>query len=115
MTRPIQMSKCVFAFAVLLSGGLWAAAVAANPATVDYECSPNLPAGKRISVDFNSGGKSITVTFPNNSSLRLTKALAASGERYVGGNVEVFDRGARPLVLNVNGQPSRECVRLKPL
>lgn len=84
MTRPIQMSKCVFAFAVLMSGGLWAAAVAANPATVDYECSPNLPAGKRISVDFNSGGKSITVTFPNNSSLRLTKAMAASGERYVG-------------------------------
>lgn len=113
MTMLIQISRCISAFGVL-SLSLWAAAAAANPATVDYKCSPRLPAGEQISVDFNSGGNSITVTFPNKSSLRLTKALSGSGVRYVGGNVEVFERGARPLVLNVDKQPSRECVRLNP-
>ncbi len=99
------------AYAVFLAGSICGATAAANPATVEYDCAPSLPAGKRLTVDFNSGGKSITVTFPNGSLLRMTKAMSASGVRYVGGKVEIFDRGARPLVLNVDGQPSRECVR----
>ena len=111
MSKLSRTSGRASAFAAFLAGSVWAAAAAANPATVDYDCSPSLPRGKRVTVDFNSGGQSINVTFPNGSSLRLTKAMAASGVRFIGGNVEVFDRGARPLVLNVNGQPSRECVR----
>jgi membrane-bound inhibitor of C-type lysozyme len=46
--------------------------------------------------------------------MRMTKATSASGVRYVGGKVEVFDRGARPLVVNVEGQPGRECMRVSP-
>ncbi len=113
MSRLVRMSGRASALA-LLAGSLWAAAAAANPATEEYDCSPSLPQGKRVTVDFNSGGQSISVTFPNGSSYRLPKAMSASGVRYVGSNVEVFERGARPLVLNVGGQPSRECVRVKP-
>ena len=113
MNRPARTFRRACACA-LFAGSLWASAAAANPATVGYECQPTLPAGERITVDFNSGGRSITVTFPNGQSLRLTRARAASGVRYVGGNVEVFERGARPLILNVRGHPSRACRRDGP-
>ncbi|WP_342359697.1 MliC family protein [Terrarubrum flagellatum] len=114
MIESSRLHRRALATAGFLAIALWAVAAAANPATVDYECSPSLPAGKRVSVDFNSGGNSITVAFPNGTSLRMTKAMSGSGVRYVGGNVEVFERGARPLVLNVEGQPGRECMRVSP-
>ncbi|CAN7542338.1 MliC family protein [Bosea sp. LjRoot90] len=114
MRKLVRMSGQVSAFVALLAGGLWAAAAAANPATEEYDCSPGLPKGKRVTIDFNSGHKSITVTFPNGSSYNLPRAQSASGERYVGSNVEIFERGARPLILNVGGQPPRECARVKP-
>ncbi|RXT46154.1 hypothetical protein B6S44_25300 [Bosea sp. Tri-44] len=114
MSKLVRVSGRTSAVATFLAAGLWAATAAANPATEEYDCSPSLPQGKRVTVDFNSGHQSITVTFPNGSSYQLPKAMSASGVRYAGSNVEIFERGARPLVLNVGGQPSRECIRVKP-
>ncbi len=80
------------------------------PATVDYQCQPALPAGDSISIDFNSGGKSITVQFPNGQSVRMPAQRSGSGFRYAGENVMIYGKGQTTITLEVAGQPSRQCV-----
>lgn len=82
----------------------------ANPATVDYLCQPGLPGGDRISVDYNSGGKSITLMYPDGRSLRMPIRRSGSGFRYGGDGVEVAGKGQTTITLQVAGQPSRQCV-----
>lgn len=82
----------------------------ANPATVDYLCSPALPGGNKISVDYNSGGKSITLFYPNGESLRMPIERSGSGFRYGEGNVLIAGKGTTTITLQIGEQPSRQCV-----
>ena len=82
----------------------------ANPATVDYICQPALPGGADISIDYNSGGKSINLEFPDGRSLRMPILRSGSGFRYGAGNVLVMGKGMTTVTLQVAGQPSRQCV-----
>ena len=82
----------------------------ANPATVDYTCTPALPGGSKISVDYNSGGKSITLFYPNGETLRMPILRSGSGFRYGEGNVEIAGKGQTTITLQIAGQPSRQCV-----
>lgn len=105
--RSIFLSLCVgFVMANFASPSQ------AMPATSDYQCQPTLPRGDRITVDFNSGGNSITVAFPNGQSIRMPKAMSGSGFRYSGQNVVVYGKGETTITLEISGQPSRQCVRL---
>ena len=94
-----------------LAGGVWAATATANPATIEYDCAPSLPIRQAADGRFQFRRPVDHGHLSEWHLTRMTKAMSASGVRYVGGKVEIFDRGARPLVLNVDGQPSRECVR----
>lgn len=105
--RSISLSLLVGLTAIVL-----ASSAGAMPATSDYQCQPALPRGDRITVDFNSGGNSITVAFPNGQSIRMPKALSGSGFRYSGQNVVVYGKGETTITLEISGQPSRQCVRL---
>lgn len=82
----------------------------ANPATVDYTCSPPLPGGDKISVDYNSGGKSITLFYPNGETLRMPIQRSGSGFRYGEGNVLVAGKGMTTITLQIGTQPARQCV-----
>ncbi|WP_441228547.1 MliC family protein [Tardiphaga sp. 20_F10_N6_6] len=82
----------------------------ANPATVDYICTPALPGGNKISVDYNSGGKSITLFYPNSEMLRMPIQRSGSGFRYGEGNVEISGKGQTTITLQVAGLPARQCV-----
>jgi membrane-bound inhibitor of C-type lysozyme len=82
----------------------------ANPATVDYNCTPTLPGGSKISVDYNSGGKSVTLFYPNGESLRMPIQRSGSGFRYGEGNVGIAGKGQTTITLAIAGQPSRQCV-----
>ena len=43
----------------------------ANPVTVEYRCTPSLPKGDVLTVDYNSGYNSVTAQFPNGQSIRI--------------------------------------------
>jgi membrane-bound inhibitor of C-type lysozyme len=88
--------------------------VQANPATTDYVCKPALPGGDKISVDYNSGGKSITLFYPNGETLRLPIQRSGSGFRYGEGTVEVVGKGMTTITLSIGGQPARQCVSVTP-
>jgi membrane-bound inhibitor of C-type lysozyme len=98
------------AVSLTLMAGLALLPAQANPATVDYKCSPALPGGSKISVDYNSGGKSITLFYPNGESLRMPIQRSGSGFRYGEGNVEIAGKGQTTVTLQIGGQPSRQCV-----
>jgi len=91
---------------------LAATQVQANPVTVDYKCRPALPKGDRISVDYNSGYKSVTIEFPNGQRLNMPLQRSGSGFRYGEGNVVIYGKGERTITLEVAGQPSRDCTNL---
>lgn len=79
------------------------------PATVNYKCAPALPRGDKISIDFNSGGQSITVEFPNGQSIRMPRLISGSGFRYGTGKIIVYGKGEKTVTLDIAGQPSRSC------
>lgn len=81
----------------------------AMPATVNYKCAPALPRGDKISIDFNSGGQSITVEFPNGQSVRMPRLISGSGFRYGTGNIIIYGKGEKTVTLDIAGQPSRDC------
>jgi len=88
--------------------------VQANPATTDYVCKPALPGGDKISVDYNSGGKSITLFYPNGETLRLPIQRSGSGFRYGEGNVLVAGKGMTTITLQIGEQPTQQCVTSSP-
>lgn len=96
----------------------FAASAAANPATTDYVCAPAMPKGDHLTIDWNSGGKSITVTFPNGQAVKMPIALSGSGFRYersgVLGKIEISGKGDKEVTLQMSGQPSRICTRQSP-
>lgn len=98
----------------LMAGAITSLPAQANPATTDYVCKPGLPGGDKISVDYNSGGKSITLFYPNGETLRLPIQRSGSGFRYGEGSVEVIGKGMTTITLSIGGQPSRQCVSVTP-
>ncbi len=71
---------------------------------------PALPGGNKISVDYNSGGKSITLFYPNGETLRMPIQRSGSGFRYGEGNVGIAGKGQTTITLQIAGQPARQCV-----
>ena len=88
---------------------LWTPAHA-NPATVDYQCRPALTGGGLLSVDFNSGAKSITAQFPGGKSLRMTGRAKRFYLYYAGEHTKVWGTGQKTINLAIMGQPTRRCV-----
>jgi hypothetical protein len=82
----------------------------ANPATVDYQCRPALRGGGPLSIDFNSGGKSVTLQFPDGKSIRMPGRTARFYFLYSGEHTKVFGTGQKTITLTVMGQPTRRCV-----
>jgi hypothetical protein len=82
----------------------------ANPATVDYQCRPALAGGGPLSVDFNSGGKSITVQFPNGKSLHMSGRTKRFYLYYAGEHAKLWGTGQKTINLAIMGQPTRRCV-----
>jgi hypothetical protein len=91
---------------------LWtlAAPAHANPATVDYQCKPALHGGGPLSVDFNSGGKSATLQFPDGTSIRMPGRTSRSYFLYSGEHTKIYGTGQKTITLTVMGQPTRRCV-----
>jgi membrane-bound inhibitor of C-type lysozyme len=104
------MESAVMGIAVMGIAVLAPLPARANPATVDYICSPALPGGDRISVDYNSGGKSVTLFYPNGETLRMPIQRSGSGFRYGEGNVGIAGKGMTTITLAIGNQPSRQCV-----
>ena len=96
----------------------FAASATANPATTDYVCAPAMPKGDHLTIDWNSGGKSITATFPNGQAVKMPIAQSGSGFRYarsgVLGKMEISGKGDKEVTLAMSGQPSRICTRQSP-
>jgi hypothetical protein len=88
---------------------LWTPAHA-NPATVDYQCRPALPGSGPLSVDFNSGGKSITAQFPDGKSIRMPGRAKRFYLYYAGEHTKVWGTGQKTITLAIMGQPTRRCV-----
>lgn len=88
--------------------------VQANPATTDYVCKPALPGGDKIAVDYNSGGKSITLFYPNGETLRMPTQRSGSGFRYGEGNVLIVGKGMTTITLQIGEQPARQRVASSP-
>jgi hypothetical protein len=92
---------------------LWtlkAAPAYAMPATVDYQCRPGLAGGGRLSIDFNSGGKSITAQFPDGKSVLLPGREKRFYLYYTGEHIKVWGTGQKTITLAIMGQPTRRCV-----
>lgn len=110
VSRRMRKSAGMAILSALVMSPLASLPARANPATVDYLCSPALPGGDKISVDYNSGGKSITLFYPNGESLRMPIQRSGSGFRYGEGNVLIAGKGTTTITLQIGEQPSRQCV-----
>jgi hypothetical protein len=89
---------------------LLAAPAHAMPATVDYQCRPALAGGGPLSIDFNSGGKSITAQFPDGKSIGLAGRAKRFYLYYAGEHIKVWGTGQKTITLAIMGQPTRRCV-----
>ena len=96
--------------AALAALGTLAPAAHANPATVDYQCRPALRGGGLLSVDFNSGGKSATLQFPDGTSIHMPGRTSRSYFLYSGEHTKVYGTGQKTITLTIMGQPTRRCV-----
>ena len=97
------------ALAVLPLIALWTPAHA-NPATVDYQCRPALAGGGPLSVDFNSGSKSITAQFPDGKSIRMPGRAKRFYLYYAGDHAKLWGTGQKTINLAIIGQPTSRCV-----
>ena len=109
-----KIAKIAAVMSALMAGAMASLPVQANPATTDYICKPALPGGDKISVDYNSGGKSITLFYPNGESLRMPIQRSGSGFRYGEGNVLIVGKGMTTITLQIGEQPARQCVASSP-
>jgi hypothetical protein len=82
----------------------------AMPATVDYRCRPALPGGDTLSIDFNSGGASITAQFPDGKSIRMPGRAKRFYFLYSGEHAKVYGIRQKTITLTILGQPTRRCV-----
>jgi hypothetical protein len=82
----------------------------AMPPTVDYQCRPTLPGAGTLSIDFNSGGKSITAQFPDGKSIRMSGREKRFYLYYAGEHTKVWGTGQKTITLAILGQPTRRCV-----
>lgn len=82
----------------------------ANPATVDYQCRPALTGGRSLSVDFNSGGKSITAQLPDGKSIHMPGRAKRFYLYYAGDHAKLWGTGQKTINLAILGQPTRRCV-----
>jgi hypothetical protein len=98
------------AFALASSWTLHATPAHAMPATVDYRCKPALPGGNTLSIDFNSGGGSVTVQFPDGKSIRMPGRAKRFYFFYSGEHAKVYGIRQKSITLTIQGQPTRRCV-----
>jgi hypothetical protein len=102
----------VVAGTTLALATLWALAATparAMPATVDYQCRPALSGGGPLSIDFNSGGRSITAQFPDGKSIRLAGRAKRFYLYYAGEHIKLWGTGQKTITLAIIGQPTRRC------
>jgi hypothetical protein len=95
---------------LVTSWTLLAAPAHAMPASVDYQCRPVLPGGGTLSIDFNSGGRSITAQFPDGKSIRMPGRAKRFYLYYAGEHTKVWGTGQKIITLAIMGQPTRRCV-----
>jgi hypothetical protein len=101
------------AVAALLQATLFALAATpsqANPATVSYRCKPAPSGGGLLSVDYDSGGRSIIAQFPDGRSIRMSGRAKRFYMYYAGEHTKVWGIGQKTINLAVTGQPTRRCV-----
>jgi hypothetical protein len=82
----------------------------AMPQTVDYNCSPTWPEGDNLTIDWNSGHKSITATFPNGSEMNMAIEKGGSSFRYGEADTEIYGRSQQRVMVQEGGEPLRTCV-----
>jgi len=82
----------------------------ANPATVSYRCKPAPSGGGSLSIDYDSGGKSIIAEFPDGKSIRMSGRVKRFYMYYAGEHAKVWGIGQKTINLAVMGQPTRRCV-----
>jgi hypothetical protein len=105
-----NLTAAAIAAALLASWTLAATPAQAMPATVDYQCRPTLSGGAPLSIDFNSGGNSITVQFPDGKSIRMPGRAKRFYLYYAGEHAKVWGTGQKTIMLTIMGQPTRRCV-----
>jgi len=82
----------------------------ANPATVSYRCKPAPSGGGQLSIDYDSGGRSIIAQFPDGRSIRMSGRVKRFYMYYAGEHTKVWGIGQKTINLAVMGQPTRRCV-----
>jgi hypothetical protein len=95
----------LISFAALMPGP-----AQAMPATVDYRCRPALTGGQTLSIDYSSGGGSITVQFPDGKSVRMNGRAKRYYFFYAGERAKVYGIRQKTVTLTIQGQPTRRCV-----
>jgi hypothetical protein len=98
------------AFALLSCWTLTVTPAHAMPATVDYRCKPALSGGETLSIDFNSGGNSITAQLPDGKSIRMSGRAKRFYFFYSGDHAKVYGIRQKTITLTIQGQPTRRCV-----
>jgi hypothetical protein len=84
----------------------------ANPATVSYRCKPAPSGGGPLSIDYESGGKSIIAQFPDGKSIRMSGRVKRFYMYYAGEHAKVWGVGQKTITLAMMGQPTRRCVAM---
>jgi|SRR5882724_2343904 hypothetical protein len=107
---PNRAVAAVAVIALAAVCALKATPAGAMPATVDYRCKPALPGGDTLSIDFNSGGGSITAQFPDGKSIRMPGRAKRFYFLYTGEHTKVYGIRQKTITLTILGQPTRRCV-----
>ena len=94
---------------VMSCWALTATPARAMPATVDYRCKPALPGGDTLSIDFNSGGHSISAQFPDGKSIRMTGRTQRHYFFFSGEHAKIYGSQQKTITLTIQGQPTRRC------
>ena len=84
----------------------------ANPATVSYRCKPAPSGGGPLSIDYESGGRSIIAQFPDGKSIRMSGRVKRFYMYYAGEHAKVWGVGQKTITLAMMGQPTRRCVAM---
>jgi membrane-bound inhibitor of C-type lysozyme len=111
MTHCSTTTTVVLSLALACLVGFLSGAARANPVTIEYRCTPSLPKGDVLTVDYNSGYNSVTAQFPNGQSIRMPRKRSGSGFRYGKGNLLIYGKGETEITLEIGSDPSRRCVK----
>jgi hypothetical protein len=108
--RQYPAAAILAALALVSLAALVPGSADAMPATVDYRCRPALTGGDTLSIDFNSGGGSITAQFPDGRSIQMPGQTKRYYFFYSGEHAKVYGIRQKTITLTILGQPTRRCV-----